>query len=94
MALTVMGGIPGKLIGVVTGMPGIDGTAEAAGNAGGGTEGDEWYGMDGCCPDIGEIMGGKLVWPSTPIIPWGIAFIMGTVGIAPILRGLGSGIGA
>lgn len=41
MALTVIGGIPGRLMGVVTGIPGMDGIAGGAVKLGGGTTGDE-----------------------------------------------------
>lgn len=38
VALTVIGGMPGRLMGVVTGIPGIDGIGVAV-NEGGGTGG-------------------------------------------------------
>ena len=47
-----------------------------------------------CCPANGELMAGIVIWASTPGTICGMAFMTGTVGTAPILRGLGSGTGA
>lgn len=97
VALTVIGGIPGRLIGVVTGIPGIDGIDGAAkvGGTGGVTiGGDEKYifreGAGGWGRDIGVVMPTLGGAPSDPPITGGA--MTGTVGAPPIIKGLGCGM--